>query len=519
MRSLRAVVCAVVLALLAGVLVVDPAVAKAVVRRAESDFGQMVKSDPYVPKFDAKKAAKERAARVKKSDRDLAAGPKSMWSARKAKRMGVDVPLSEIEVIDSRPSAQVDDILATNIREYVVDIPGHTTWGVQWDSPLNGGCVVKIYRADDLTNSIAGGGEIAEDCHSYYFTEDDGEGIEPGVQYIAQVALYSGMIPGPWVWADKSWAARGNVGSSPLASFFGRCDCSSSTGSYLRGPVMTGNPINTATGSLTEVIQDAKVAAPGIALDVTRTYNSADTRGGLLGRGWTFPYEASLKVSTDKVIYRAEDGQRVEYIKNTDGTFKTPVGVTSKLTAVSGGYSLTMKSFTTLGFDSSGRLSSWKDGSGQGLTFAYDTNGLSKITDAAGRETVVEVVGGKVRKVTLPDGRYVGYGYVNGLLTSVRDLRGKLWAYEYDSGRLAKMVDPTGVATIQNTYNATTGRIATQIEPGNTTPAKYAWDEAKGEATWTDSRGGIWTYTYSGGLLVEEIDPRGYITIYRYNAL
>lgn len=123
----------------------------------------------------------------------------------------------------------------------------------------------------------------------------------------------------------------------------GLCKCGSTTGILAEFIELVGDPVSTATGAFSDRVQDLKMAAPGIAFDLTRVYSSSDTTAGLMGRGWTFPYEASLAIASDKVTYRAEDGQRVEYKKNTDGTFTGPEGVTSKLTAISGGYRLSTK--------------------------------------------------------------------------------------------------------------------------------------------------------------------------------
>jgi len=53
------------------------------------------------------------------------------------------------------------------------------------------------------------------------------------------------------------------------------------------GPfAMQSDPVNSLTGALTAVKTDASVAALGVPLTVTRTYNSNDPSTGSLGAGW-----------------------------------------------------------------------------------------------------------------------------------------------------------------------------------------------------------------------------------------
>ncbi len=278
------------------------------------------------------------------------------------------------------------------------------------------------------------------------------------------------------------------------------------------------DPINSATGRFFESLSDATMSAPGIGFTAARTYNSSNTAVGLLGKGWTFSYAASLAITSSQATYTAEDGQQIVYTKNSDGTFKTPTGVTSKLAAVAGGYALTTKTHETLSFDSSGQLTAWKDSSNQGVTLSYTSGVLSKVTDAAGREVQIGVTGGKLAKVTLPDGRYVSYAYTGDLLTQVRDLAGHNTAYEYDgSGRLAKVKQvEKNRYVVQNTYNSG-GQVTQQVGPtGGVSSYKYNYPY-KGDVTRVDPRGNEWTNTYIGNVLMASSDPIGNMTQYSYN--
>lgn len=282
----------------------------------------------------------------------------------------------------------------------------------------------------------------------------------------------------------------------------------------------TTSPINTATGaeSLTET--DASLPSPGVAFQLTRSYTSLDPAVSLLGPGWTHPYLASLAVTAIDVTVTGENGQRAKYVRRADGSFAPPAGVRAQLVQTPTGYTLTTRGHHVTSFDPTGRLTGVAI-RGQGLTFSYGATGrISTVTDSVGRVVTLTYTtdDSRLARVTLPDGRYVQYGYDAGnRLASVRDLRGGTTTYTYDAGgRVASETDPNGHLVFRNTYNQTTGRIVSQLDAkGNET--LFAWDPATETSTMTDPRGGVWRDVYSGNVLVERIDPLGRTTKYGYD--
>jgi RHS repeat-associated protein len=71
------------------------------------------------------------------------------------------------------------------------------------------------------------------------------------------------------------------------------------------------------------------LALPGRLLPFafTRTYNSADVGGGVLGRGWIHSFEWSLSENGDLVTLRRGDGERDRFTRNQDGSYANPPGV------------------------------------------------------------------------------------------------------------------------------------------------------------------------------------------------
>ena len=102
-------------------------------------------------------------------------------------------------------------------------------------------------------------------------------------------------------------------------------------------------------------------------------------------------------------------------------------------------------------------------------------------------------------------------------MTQVTDVRGQATSYGYDAGgRIVTVTDASGRQVTKNTYDTTTGRVASQTNAtGDVT--QFAWDEARGESDTIDPNGGVWTDVYSGGVLTAHYGPDGNWTQYEYD--
>ncbi|MGH2746785.1 MAG: DUF6531 domain-containing protein, partial [Actinomycetota bacterium] len=281
-----------------------------------------------------------------------------------------------------------------------------------------------------------------------------------------------------------------------------------------------GDPVNSATGAYFTSATD--LALPGIDVPFVfkRSYNSLTERGGVLGAGWRHSLEASLKLwPHGDIDLHAEDGQILRFEKQSDGSFEGGPGVRSKLVAVTGGYKVTRRDQVVYAFDSNGKLKSIKGRNGTGLTLAHGTDGnISTVTDSAGR--VIDFshnANGRLTQVALPDGRSVSYGYTNGLLTSVTDVRGNTTSYTYDSKqRLKTVVDQNNHMVVDNTYGAD-GRVSQQTDARGKLWG-FSWNAAAETSTLTDPRGKQWVDDYDSNLLVSRTDPLGNKTSYSYDS-
>jgi RHS repeat-associated protein len=280
------------------------------------------------------------------------------------------------------------------------------------------------------------------------------------------------------------------------------------------------DPVNTATGNFVHSELDASLPGIGIPFRFQRSYNSLETSKGVLGRGWTFSYnEALLFHPNGDVTFRAADGAKLEFVKQSLGSFLAAPGVRAQLAVSGSGYQLTSPDQRVHSFDSSGHLTALVDRNGQGLGFSYSSGLLTAISDSVGRTISLGYTGGLLTSLSLPGSRQVSYGYnASGQLTGVTDLRGKTWTYTYDSqALLQKETDPRGNQAFKVLYDATTLRATDTYDAFNN-HSSFAYNAATQTATATDPLGKTTTDVYAGNVLQSRTDPLAHSTSYAYDS-
>jgi RHS repeat-associated protein len=341
-----------------------------------------------------------------------------------------------------------------------------------------------------------------------------------GGAYFTSVLPFAGAPPVPEVGPGATVLPPGGV---PTDQTFGGQEGSEYG---MRGAGTQADPVSSATGSFLAEEVDARLPAAGLPVVASRTYNSLDESTGWLGKGWSTGFEASLVESGDGLVVtlRAEDGQRLRFDKQADGSYAGRPGVTASLSRDGQGWwTLTTRAQLRRVFGPDGRLRSTFDRNDNEVAYGYDTQGrLTSITNDT-RAFTLGYGGGagtRIRSVTLPGGRSVGYDYTGDLLTGVTDLAGRTTTYGYDAaGRLNKVTAPDGTVTMRLTYGGT-GRVTDQWDAldKHTT---FAWDPATQTATLTDPRGAQWVDRYQDNLLIERTTPHtpaAARTTYTYDA-
>lgn len=407
-------------------------------------------------------------------------------------------------------------------------------WGnLKYDTPVGTESVHQaLYRASDnklIKQWCDSDPDGSEDWSgkTFNWSVSDPTILTEGVEYYAKVAVSAdrGTHADPLGWGCATgWsaeargpniAALGRPVSLPSGETYG-CVCEDTTG---RAPVQgyMGDPVNTATGALNESAVDGAVPAPGVSFALRRTYASDNNAAGMLGRGWSSAYDARLVVTDSKVTYVADNGSRVVYTKDpATGYTASSAGVTATLSgSAADGFTLTTAKKGKLTFNGGGKLTSWKDRAGVGLSFTYTDGNLSSITDGAGQtiKVTVDPASHLLTSVDLPGARNVTYSYTSGQLTSVKTESGTV-TYGYESGWLSSITDAAGKVVMRTTYSGS-GQVREQTDAeGKVT--KYTRDTL--ETTYQDGNGGVWTDLYHGSLLRNRIDPLGNVTTFTYDA-
>ena len=289
--------------------------------------------------------------------------------------------------------------------------------------------------------------------------------------------------------------------------------------------------VNASIQSLVLTSRDVSVAGIGPSLELVRTYNSADIRPGLFGRGWTSTFEArvSPNVLTGCSTVALGDGRRGFYLANVaaPGTYLTPRGYSSLLTGnAAAGWSLTDADGTKRVFrGTDGRLISVTDTRGHALLLTWDASSqLSTVRDAV-------------------SGRQLAFTYSNGRVTSISTSSVSaggsppaqlIWRYGYSGQDLVAVCDPrnndlvSGFCT-RYTVSVTLGLITQVKDPRNQVVKRIGYRDGKVE--WEEDGSGNRT-TFSSKLMLagpvaqqasceqsageavetKTTDPRGHVT-------
>lgn len=101
--------------------------------------------------------------------------------------------------------------------------------------------------------------------------------------------------------------------------------------------------VNPSVGNYVASYTDVAVAGAGLPVELTRTYNSMDTRVGAFGPGWSTFLDLSATVETDgRVLVSYPDGRQERFAQNPDGTWASGPGILTELRsrpAVAGNWS------------------------------------------------------------------------------------------------------------------------------------------------------------------------------------
>ncbi|MCU1602393.1 MAG: sle, partial [Frankiales bacterium] len=313
----------------------------------------------------------------------------------------------------------------------------------------------------------------------------------------------------------------------PLAQTFGGAV-------YGVNPTSVVDDVNTGTGSLTFSSTDLRVAGVGKPFLLARTYNSADTTGGVFGLGWSSLLDVGVTLVKGKTAtVRGEDGQQTVWTYSAAAkTYLPPAGARGSLDCGGNGNSCRVTrpdgsswevNITAPG---GGQLKTYQAADGFGLSFDWSPGRVVIKTDAnggSGRSVAGTIDGsGHLIKLVTPSGRSVGYSYPGGLLSSVKDTAGRTWGYGYTGGLLTRQTDADGTDRLVVGYAG--GKVSSISSKGTSRHTADDFSYAGAVTTrlarevigGTDSTG-RYTYTYKNNSLVGQTSPSGAANGYSYD--
>jgi RHS repeat-associated protein len=275
-----------------------------------------------------------------------------------------------------------------------------------------------------------------------------------------------------------------------------------------------GDPVNAATGNFYSTFTDLSFGASQTGLGFGRVYNSLDDRVGMLGRGWSGSYQTSISLDVlGNAILRTDDGRRLTFLLQVDGSYTRPIGYPGKLTKLSNGtWRLAGDQGGTATLNTAGRLVLLENTDGTSITFAYTGSALTSATSSTGASIAFAVdATNRAISVTTSDGRTLNFTYVAGLLATAEAADGGMSHYAYDAqGRLTSIVDGDGRTVVVNVYDDL-GRVTQQdTAHGQMLHFDYSDDATRSTTLTEQSTGAVSSYTFDAGArLLTMQDPTG----------
>lgn len=240
-----------------------------------------------------------------------------------------------------------------------------------------------------------------------------------------------------------------------------------------------------------------------LVVSVALHYNSKGGQNTVLSRGWTLSLDvqATKDLETGDMSVRCGDGRQIPFIRNLDGSFSAPNGVTDRLqTSING--LLYIHANKDKYFLSQGNAN----------TFVS-----TQLTDAFGNMArLVRNTLHQIESIDDGSGRIARLTYALGKLSTVTDPLGRTWGFQYAADNLVQIVQPSdgSARTYRFTYT-NDNALQSLFEPSG---ACHTWiyDSTKGVTESVDPRGGLTRYMRGAQSLIVS-NPLGRSTTYTFD--
>ncbi|XVV10820.1 RHS repeat-associated core domain-containing protein [Actinoplanes sp. CA-131856] len=285
--------------------------------------------------------------------------------------------------------------------------------------------------------------------------------------------------------------------------------------------------VNLYLGNYARSDIDLALPSPDTALPlrVERTYNSANTKAGAFGTGWTSLLDIKIDMSVSRLaIVRFSDGRERRYGQNPDDTWASSYGDGGSTTL------RTSEGFPVVAFDD-----------GTELVFAGAGNALSEVRRPGGnvlKLTVNPSTGRATKLTSARSSRSLYFSWVGSHVTAVSTaavpgVGARTWSYTYSGDLLNKVCDAEFFPKcVTYTYGATdsshvTARLTVVQRPNSTNRVSvgYAGDRVSTYTVPLNVSGTTTNWFYeklaptsvNGERVVRVVDPNGTSVYYEYN--
>jgi RHS repeat-associated protein len=269
--------------------------------------------------------------------------------------------------------------------------------------------------------------------------------------------------------------------------------------------------VNVGSGNLLVQETEAAIAGPGVGIEVQRVFNSLYTQFGDISNRWATNLGTLGLLgnsASNEVAFYGPTGYVARFVR-AGTAWTAPAGLNASLSFEANGTGVVRFNRTGLTYRFvNGWATSIADRNGVGLTLAYEERGLQSITDATGKQVLLDYTGGFgyawVGKVSDPAGRTTNYEFdsVTESLTGTTGYRGD-WTMESDAdhlGIVTAMERSDGKRIeFEYDYSGASGRVTkvTQKAPGEQDVVTSFQYTSTGTVV-TDPRGNTSTYEIDG---------------------
>ena len=252
------------------------------------------------------------------------------------------------------------------------------------------------------------------------------------------------------------------------------------------------HPINYASGNKFFKQNDLHLAGPGLPFKFTRYYNSRSEAASAAGYGWSTSFSRHLAFPSATTITLIHDwGSETTFKQNAQGAFVSITDEVKEITAVAGGFELTLPDGEKNYFDSSGSLTLIRDRNGNTQSFEYLGGRLAAVEDNFGRRLeLMYGATGKLERLISPGGdfQYVHDTAGNLIETSSPALTSRMYRYEdpNDPHNLTAIVDENNNIEATATYDKHDRALTSELADGlDRVTVTYLANQTR---TLTDSR-------------------------------